>query len=179
MKIGVFYGSTGGATRRIARRIAAELAPFVWLTSDIAEATVDDLLNSDALVCGTSSWGMGQLQADWEAMLAELRGVSLAGKQVALFGLGDSFEHSWSYLNGMAALWRGLRECGASFVGRWPTAGYKFDESDALVDERHFVGLALDEDNYPLDTDVRLYAWLAQVWGEWEQAAASRRCGAA
>ncbi|CAM5225677.1 Flavodoxin 1 [Alishewanella longhuensis] len=38
---------------------------------------------------------------------------------------------------------------GAIIVGHWPTAGYNFVASKALVDDNHFVGLGVDEDRQP------------------------------
>ena len=45
----------------------------------------------------------------------------------------------------------------------WPTEGYSFDESQAMFDENHFVGLGLDEDNESDLTDDRIHNWLMKV----------------
>ena len=44
-------------------------------------------------------------------------------------------------------------------LGAWPTAGYEFAHSRAVVDGR-FVGLALDQHLQHLQTDARIESWL-------------------
>jgi flavodoxin len=58
-----------------------------------------------------------------------------------------------------------LRSRGATLVGQWPVAGYDFSGSWA-VEEGHFLGLMLDEDNQPELTAPRLADWLAQLAAE-------------
>ena len=52
---------------------------------------------------------------------------------------------------------------GAIIVGHWPTAGYHFDASRALIDADHFVGLGIDEDRQPELTKQRVQQWCAQI----------------
>lgn len=55
---------------------------------------------------------------------------------------------------------------GATIVGHWPTAGYHFEASKALVDDKTFVGLAIDEDRQPELTAARVDAWVKQISDE-------------
>lgn len=55
---------------------------------------------------------------------------------------------------------------GATVVGHWPTEGYEFEASKALVDENHFVGLCIDEDRQPELTEERVTKWVKQVYEE-------------
>ena len=48
-------------------------------------------------------------------------------------------------------------------VGVWPTEGYEFDESQAMYDDDHFLGLGLDEENQSDLHDERIHAWLMKV----------------
>ena len=52
--------------------------------------------------------------------------------------------------------------CGATVVGRWPSEGYDYVDSDAVEDE-HFLGLAIDQHNQAELTEDRLTDWLAQI----------------
>jgi len=45
----------------------------------------------------------------------------------------------------------------------WPTDGYDFKQSAALLDDDNFVGLVLDQDNQKDQSDSRLATWLALV----------------
>ena len=53
-------------------------------------------------------------------------------------------------------------ENGATVVGAWPTDGYGFEASKAVVDG-DFVDLALDNDNQKDQTEERVDAWLELV----------------
>ena len=52
---------------------------------------------------------------------------------------------------------------GATFIGEWPTDGYKFTSSKAVKANGKFIGLALDEDSQPEKTQERLETWVDQV----------------
>lgn len=173
MKIGIFYGSTSGNSERVAQQIALILKQHVVLVRDVADATVDDFLSVDALICGASTWDIGELQEDWAAMLPDLEGIDLSGKSIALFGLGDAYTYSWNYLDCLGEIWETLEASGARLVGKWPVEGYEFDESRAATDDGMFLGLGLDEDNHPELTNERVYGWLAQVCEELQISAPS------
>ena len=55
---------------------------------------------------------------------------------------------------------------GAIIIGNWPTDGYQFEASKALVDDKHFVGLGIDEDRQPDLTAARVEAWCKQLFDE-------------
>ena len=79
------------------------------------------------------------------------------------FGLGDQIGYPEYYLDAMGMLAEQLGAQGATFVGEWPSADYKFASSKALKANGNFIGLALDEDSQPEKTQERLEAWVAQV----------------
>jgi flavodoxin len=80
-----------------------------------------------------------------------------------MFGLGDQIGYPEYYLDAMGMLAEQLGAQGATFVGEWPSADYKFASSKALKANGNFIGLALDEDSQPEKTQERLEAWVAQV----------------
>lgn len=166
MKIGVFYGSTTGATERAANQVALTMRQHVTIVRDVTDATVEEFLSVDALICGASTWDIGELQEDWAACLPLLEGVDLSGKTLAMFGMGDALTYSWNYLDCLGELWETFSQTGVRLIGRWPADGYEFDESRALDDDGVLLGLGLDDDNHPELTPERLYAWLAQVSDE-------------
>jgi flavodoxin I len=55
---------------------------------------------------------------------------------------------------------------GGIIVGHWPTKGYDFEASKALVDDDTFVGLGIDEDRQPELTALRVKTWSKQVYDE-------------
>lgn len=120
------------------------------------------LENFDFLILGTPTWGYGDLQEDWEQFIPKLKKISLEGKTVALFGLGDSGAYPDTFVDAMAELYEVVTQCGARVVGQVPVDNYDFDSSRAVMDG-HFVGLALDEDNESDLTEKRISAWVEQL----------------
>lgn len=166
-QIGIVYGSTTGNTTKCAEKIQQLLGKEQADLLNIAKAEADDLNGYPNLILGTSTWGYGDLQDDWESKLAMLKEINWQGKKVALFGLGDQEAYSSTFLDAMGTLYNTLIDAGATCIGAWPTEGYTFDESTAVVDDR-FVGLALDEENQEDKMDDRIQAWLKQLEGQWQ-----------
>ena len=52
------------------------------------------------------------------------------------------------------------------FGNVWPTEGYEFEASLALVDDAHFIGLGIDEDRQPELTQERVKGWCKQIYEE-------------
>jgi len=166
--IGLFYASTNGATAAIAQMIERALAEQGVATVtlfDIADYFLETMLDFKYLILGVSTWDTGQLQRDWEAVYAEFDTLDLAGKQVALFGLGDQVGYPDTFLDALFFVADKVRERGARLVGTWPVTGYTFTQSWA-VEEGHFIGLALDEDNQPGLSARRVAAWVEQLRSE-------------
>ena len=162
---GIFFGSSTGTTEDVAGRIAEKLGIDASDIHNVADASVDDVAPYEALILGTSTWGSGDLQDDWDAFIGDLKGADLSGKTVALFGLGDSSSFCDTYCDGMGTLYNELQGTGCKFVGAVSTEGYTFDSSIAVVDDK-FVGLALDEMNEDDQTDARIDQWVAAIEGE-------------
>ncbi|VEI44331.1 flavodoxin FldA [Actinobacillus equuli] len=59
-----------------------------------------------------------------------------------------------------------VEQNGGVIVGHWPTEGYSFEVSQALVDENTFVGLCIDEDRQPELTSERVSRWCKQLTEE-------------
>ncbi len=154
---GIFYGSSVGNTRFVAEKLEL-LLPNSEL-NPVETATQEDIEKYDFLILGTSTWGIGNMQDDFETFVDTLVGSDLSNKTVALFGLGDQFTYPDTYCNGMGKLYELIKDKGCTFVGSWPTDDYDFSDSVAVVDGK-FVGLALDEDNEPDLTDYRLNEWV-------------------
>ncbi|BBG66701.1 flavodoxin 1 [Hydrogenimonas sp.] len=158
MSVGIFYGSSGGATERVAKMIKEALGIDSDLI-DIADAKAEDFDRYDILILGSSTWGDGDLQDDWEDFFDEFKKIDLKGKTVALFGLGDQEEYPDTFVDAMGILYGQAVENGAKTVGGgWPAEGYDFDESRA-VREGAFVGLAIDEENQEELTEQRVRKW--------------------
>ncbi|MCS7057941.1 MAG: flavodoxin [Meiothermus sp.] len=167
-RLGIFFGSTYGNTRDAAFEIAEEMrkhiAGEIWL-HDVADRGLQRLGECDALLLGVSTWNIGELQDDWARCLEELGKVSLKGKRVALFGVGDQSSYPDSFQDALAILAQAVREAGGELVGFTSTDGY-FHSQSLAVENGQFVGLALDYDNQPELSTPRIQAWVKQLLEE-------------
>lgn len=174
-RIGIFFGSNTGNTRKIAKMIKKRF-PDDDLMADplnVNKATPELVAGYDHLILGTPTLGDGLLpgmSADcegesWEEFLPQLEDVDFSGKTVAIYGLGDQVGYAHEFVDAMMELHEFVSERGAKVVGEWPTDGYEFDHSEAIVDGK-FVGLVLDLDNQSGLTEQRLDTWLAQIAGD-------------
>ena len=160
-KVGIFYGSTLGNTRKIAERIGAAFGAEHAQVINIENASIRNLESFKYLILGTSTWGVGEMQEDWETFSRQLHKIDLTGKKIAFFGVGDQVEWSDSFVNGMGMLHHHLADK-ATIVGPTSTEGYNFDISLAIKNS-HFVGLAIDEVNQSALTDERITRWVEEL----------------
>ena len=169
-KIGIFFGTDTGRSRRIAKSIAKKLGDLAAEPLNINRCSVEQFLAYDALIVGTPTLGDGELPGldcgaqteSWAEFLPRLEGSDMAGKVVAIFGLGDQEKYASNFCDAIGLLHDAFTDCGARVVGAWPTAGYAFKTSLAVLDGA-FVGLALDQDNQSALTEERVDRWLAEI----------------
>ncbi len=173
-KVGIFFGTDTGSTRKIAKQIQKQLGDEIASKPvNINKVDLDDFLSYEYLILGTPTLGEGQLpgmecdcsEESWDEFFPNFEGVDLSGKKVALFGLGDQVNYGEQFVDGLGELYDYVADCGPEMVGRWPIDGYDFDASNA-VDEDEFLGLVIDKDNQAHLTDERVSIWLEQIKGE-------------
>lgn len=160
--IGVFYGSSTGNTEAVAKLIQKEFGEEKTFIFDVADAKAGDIEKFTNLIFGTSTWGIGDLQDDFEDFLSELSNANLDGKKIALFGLGDQFSYSDSFVDGLGEIYEFLEDKNCELVGKTTTEGYEYDETKAEKDGL-LVGLVLDEDNQSELSSQRIKAWVEQL----------------
>jgi len=174
-KIGIFFGTDTGNTRRIAKDIQTFLgAEIAAKPVNIRTSSVDDLLKYDGLILGTPTYGEGELPGlsngtsteSWAEFLPKLAGYDFSGKTVAIYGLGNQKSYAKDFVSAMIFLYDSFKNCGANVIGASSIEGYNFKESKAIVDGQ-FVGLALDQENQKELTQVRLDAWLKDLQSTW------------
>jgi flavodoxin I len=154
--VGIFYGSTSGTTQSVAEKIQKALGKEAQL-HNIKDATNETIQKYENLIFGTSAWGIGDMQDDWERFVDNLEEIDFTGKKLALFGLGDQEEYPESFVDGLGTLFCRLPDKSV-VIGAWPKEGYDFYFSLAEKDGE-FVGLVLDEHHQPEKTDERIKKW--------------------
>jgi flavodoxin I len=156
--IGIFYGSSGGNTESVAKTMAKKLGIGNSDIHDVGKAKASDLTAYEILLFGSSTWGMGDLQADWEDFIEAVAAADLSGKKVALFGCGDSLSYPDTFCDAIGKIYQVVKDK-ATVIGFTDMADYSFDASEAVVNNR-FAGLALDEDNDSNLTEERINNWI-------------------
>lgn len=156
--IKLIFGSSTGNTEEVAGQIQGLLNLPKDNLINVEDATLKDFENTEILILGISTWDIGQLQYDWDPLYEELHKVDFSQKTVALFGMGDQECYSDNFQDAMGMIYQKVVSLGAEVIGQWPTAGYEFNQSKAVVDGK-FVGLALDNDNQPEKTEERIQLW--------------------
>ncbi|MDR2466914.1 MAG: flavodoxin [Prevotellaceae bacterium] len=161
MKIGIFYGSSGGNTKSVAERIAMKLGVGESDVRDVSKAVAADLSGYDLLLLGSSTMGSGDLQDDWESFISIVATADLSGKKTALFGCGNSKYHPDTFCGALGVIYNTIKDKTA-VVGFTDTKGYTFDTSGSVLNNK-FVGLPLDEDNESELTESRIDAWIKLI----------------
>ncbi len=160
-KTGIFYGSTLGNCRKVAEKIQAEFGPENADLISIENVKPSVFKEYGNLILGTSTWGVGEMQEDWENFAHQITKIDMTGKKVAFFGIGDQVEWADSFVNGMGMLHHRVSKI-ADVVGYTSMEGYDFEISLAVKDDQ-FVGLAIDEVNQADLTDDRIKNWVDQL----------------
>ena len=147
--IGLFYGTTGGRTKKVAEMIQKEFGGKAVELWNIKDITTQDVLKYNNLIFGTSAWGIGDMQDDWEIFIEDLAELDLTGKKIALFGLGDQKKYPGSFADGLGTLYCRMPNK-EDIIGSWSLKGYDYYFSSAEKDGK-FVGLVIDADysNHP------------------------------
>jgi flavodoxin I len=88
----IVYGSKRGKTAEMAEAIKTilEKREIISVLRNAWEASLSEILASDILVFGSSTWADGDLQADFIDLERELSDADLTGKFAAVFGPGNS-----------------------------------------------------------------------------------------
>jgi flavodoxin I len=155
----ILYGSSTGNTESIANILADKLGADKF---DVSTAPIDAIKSCDNIIMGASTWGIGDLQDDWETFLPMISDLDLSGKTIAFYGLGDSSSYPDSFVDAMGIIFNAIKDKGCKFVGAVGSDGYTFDESQAIIDGK-FIGLPLDEDNESSLTKSRINAWIEEI----------------
>ena len=156
-KIAILYGSSGGNTETVAKRVQ-ELFNGEADLYNVDSVKSDEIKDYPYYILGTSTTGVGDLQDDWDGFLPTFSKMDLSGKKVAIFALGDSASFSSSFAESIKVIYDDINDK-TSVVGQVPDEGYTYDDSTAVIDGT-WVGLPIDEDNEYDMTEERLSNWV-------------------
>ncbi|MFT3738905.1 MAG: flavodoxin domain-containing protein [Breznakibacter sp.] len=124
--ITIIYGSSSGNTQSVAKDIKEKLAMYDVNLLDVAKASAKDVEAASNLILGTSTWGVGELQDDWDSFLPVLKKCALDDKTITLFGLGDSASYSDTFVDGIGIIYDAIKDKNCKITGQTPVDGYDF-----------------------------------------------------
>lgn len=134
-KIAIIYGSGTGNTEEVADKIAevANGDVTVYNAPD-ADNTIFD--ESDLIVFGSSTWGDGELQEEFQDFLeVYIDEVFLEGKNVAVFALGDSEGYEDTFCAAAQIIEDQVKESKANLVVETLRIdGYPEDNQEAIIE---------------------------------------------
>ena len=99
MGVTIIYGSDGGCTRDIAKKIAAKIS---GKAIDITDAEPVDMEHCSLLILGCPTYADGELQTDWSAHLGKLEEAELSLQAGGDFRYGRPGELDRGAGDGMA-----------------------------------------------------------------------------
>ena len=171
MDVKIVYGSdTGNTDYVIETYLLNELSVHFERVSQVDIYNIDpnEWQSNDLFVIGIPTWYDGELQSDWDDYFEDFKQLDFKDKTFAIFGLGDQIGYGEYFVDGIGILAEVILANGGRIIGYWPTDGYTFSESKALVDKDHFYGLAIDEDNEDEMTFERVKNWSKQIHEEYQ-----------
>ena len=115
MNVLIVYGSTTGNTERVAELINENLAH----DADVVEVSgvhLNDIKQADLVLFGSSTWGDGELQDDFDVFIKNLNDDLLVGKNVAVFGCGDEDSYPDAFCHATDIIREKAEECGANVI---------------------------------------------------------------
>lgn len=162
MKTGLFYGTGTEKTTFVANKIRKAFGEDKIDIIPIESAWKRDFEAYDHIIAGTSTWFDGELPTYWDEIIPELVTLDLKNKKVAIFGLGDQTNYPDNFADGVGILADAFIACGATLVGETSSDDYFFNASKALKNGK-LLGLVLDLENQPDQTDKRIERWVKQL----------------
>jgi len=158
--IGIIYGSDGGYTENVCKRLADLFGTKRVDLIEVVDANVEQISSYDYLVFASSTWHDGHLQDDWNDFVDVLDKIDFSSKTIALLALGDQDGYGATFCDSLGLFYEKVKE--GKVVGATLTDGYDFEESIGIIDGK-FIGLCIDEDNQDDMTDVRLKNWYEAI----------------
>lgn len=167
MKVGLFYSSDTGNTEAVAEIMREKIGEHIVDTHEVFKIDLPNVIKKyDFIILGVPTWYDGEIQNEWGDKIDDLAKVDLTGCKVAVYGLGDQQDWGEYFCDAIAELAIKAQESGAVIIGHWPSQGYEFTDSKALIDKNTFIGLTLDEDRQEDLTENRINVWLEQLRNE-------------
>ncbi|MFZ5941823.1 MAG: flavodoxin domain-containing protein [Bacteroidota bacterium] len=167
-KTALIFSPLGGSVNNVAIKLGEVIGNDKVDIFHVSKFTKGDLAGYEQLILigstvGADHWTNDVPVYEWQEFFRETADIDLEDKKVAIVGLGNSVLYPEHFADGMAFLYRKMKEKKAALFGFVSAEGYTFTDSEALNDEGTFCGLPIDEDNEDELTTERLKKWIAAL----------------
>lgn len=162
-KIAILYWGKGGSVERAAQVIFNQFDNQTADLFDLGSFDTKNLTGYELVILGGSTIGAENWEETtndnkWNHFFREIESKELSGVTFAVFGLGNQVLYPANFVDALGIFNDAISKTGADIIGKWPTEGYNFTDSDGLQKD-NFFGLALDEDTQPEMTRERVQNW--------------------
>lgn len=170
-KIAVAYTPKGGNTEVVAKLIEKKLGSEhcdLLLVTDLDETLIKkyDIFIFGVSTIGTHTWKDDNSNYGWSKFLPTFRNFDFNKKTVAIYGLGNQIAYSNHFVDDMRIIYNIATANQAKIIGSWSTEGYDFQESESLINDEEFLGLAIDNDHQKHLTQERVNNWIEKILKE-------------
>ena len=130
----IVYGSTTGNTEKVANLISENINHDATVV-EVTDVNLDDIKSAELVLFGSSTWGYGDLQDDFEGFIDNIDSDLVSGKKVAVFGCGDEDSYPDVFCEATEIIKNKLEEAGASLVAEpLKVDGDPEDNEDAIIE---------------------------------------------
>jgi flavodoxin I len=161
-KVALIYSYNSTKTAKIAEKIIQEWADESLVPVNAENIDEKTFISFDQMILGVPTWFDGELPNYWDEFVPTIDDLDLKGKSIAIFGLGDQVNYSENFLDAVGIMAELLDSRGAKLVGYTSSEGYTFEHSCGVRGDK-FAGLAIDYENQPQLTDLRIKNWIKQL----------------
>jgi flavodoxin I len=161
-KTAIFYSFNTKNSSKVAEKIKQSYGESDIDTINTEELTEDQFIAYDNLILSVPTWFDGELPNYWDEFVPALEDLSLKGKKVAIFGLGDQKGYPENFGDAIGTMADLVENQGAKVVGSTSAKGYTFEKSKGLKNGK-FVGLMIDVENQDNLTDERINNWVKEI----------------
>lgn len=116
-KVSIIFGSTTGNTERVAEIIKDNMSECVVTVSNVCNVEDEMIESADTILLGASTWGYGEIQDDFLEYYESMSSKELSGKDVGVFGCGDSEGFPDVFCKAVDLIVEKASECGANVIG--------------------------------------------------------------
>ena len=162
-KTGIFYSFNSTKTAKAGEKIVQEFGTDFNVVPVNAEDLTEELfLSYSNLILGVPTWFDGELPNYWDEFVPALEDLNLAGKTIALYGMGNQVEYPENFGDAVGIMAKLVQDRGAKLIGFTSIEGYKYESSKAETNGK-FLGLILDQENQPRQSKERISNWVKDI----------------